>query len=236
MTTVAQPATLIELRESDHSYKINGRPAPHVTSVIKESGLADWRWVKEYFRDRGSRAHKATHFMIEKDLDLGTCPEDVVGYVISAANFLTAHNAETVAVERRVASLNHFYAGTLDWLGYLDACQSKACCPRPFTHALTMQDWKTSLVLHPATAIQTIAYADAWYEMTLAETGKGQLPHRRTCVLLAEDGGPARHKEYPAAESREDRETWRAALKCCGWRKRHGQRSPYDEDTDIGAA
>lgn len=231
--TVVQPAprpdVVIALSESDHTYTMNTRPAPGVTGVIKEAGLADWRWVKDYYRDRGSRAHKAIHYMIEHDLNLGTCPDEVLGYVISAADFLAAHNAETIAVERRVASVNYWYAGTLDWLGYLDACSERKCCPVPFRHALTMQDWKTSLTFHPATAIQTIAYADAWYEETK------ELTQRRTCVLVAEDGGPARQKEYPPADHREDRETWRAALKCCGWRRRHRIASLYNDETADAA-
>lgn len=234
---VTPPAGIVLLNEVDHSYTIDGKPAPGVTSVIKEAGLADFRWVDDYYRERGSRAHKAMHFVGEHDLHLGSCPDEVVGYAISCANFLVVHNARPIAIERRVRSLHYWYAGTLDWIGLMDSCGDVKCCPRPFTDALTLLDWKTSKTFHPATAIQLISYADAWYEEAsarVAEMGsewlRKQLPQRRVCVLVAEDGGPARQKEYPAADHRTDRDTWRAALTCCAFRRRHHIASIYDDD------
>jgi len=223
--SITPPPGIVVMNDADHTYTIDGKPAPGVTSIIKEAGLADWRWVKDFYRDRGSRAHKAMHFMLDSDLDLGSCPDDVVGYVISAEDFLLRHNARTISAERRVRSLNFWYAGTLDWIGLMDSCDDRRCCPVPFRDAVTLLDWKTSLRFHPATAIQLVAYGDAWFEETK------QLPQRRICVLVAEDGGQAQQKEYPPTTLRADRETLRAALTCCAWRRRNNVASIYDDES-----
>lgn len=207
------PAAGIEFEEAEHRYRIDGNPVQSVTQVIEAAGLADWTFVHEFYRDRGSRAHKAVHFMIERDLDLGSCPDDIVGYVLSADQFLTAHSAQTEAVERRVASRVNRYAGTLDWLGVMSSCDQSACCPRKFRNKRTLLDWKTSRQLHPATAVQTIGYADALFEETR------MLVDRRVCVLLDGDGGPARQHEYEHGQNIRDREVFRAALVISHWRK-----------------
>lgn len=206
-------STVIELLEPEHKYTIDGKPAVSVTQTIEAAGLADWTFVQEFYRDRGSRAHKAIHFMVENDLDLGSCPDDVVGYVISAEKFLDAHAARTVSVERRVYSKIRWYAGTLDWLGYLSACANAACCPVKFNHKLSLVDWKTSRMLHPATAIQTVGYADALFEEDRI------LVDRRACVLVDGDGGAARQYEYAHKNINKDREVFRAALLISHWRR-----------------
>lgn len=203
----------ITFDEAEHRYTIDARPAVSVTQAIEAGGLADWTFVQDFYRDRGSRAHKAIHYMVERDLDLGSCPDDVVGYVISAADFLTAHHARTVAVERRVCSRVYWYAGTLDWLGLMNACDDSGCCPVKFKDKTTLADWKTSRDFHPATAIQTCAYADAIFE----ETRK--LVDRRICVLVDGEGGKARQREYSHESNKRDREVFRAALLIDNWRR-----------------
>lgn len=215
----------ILLDETDHSYTFDGRPTVGVTTIIKEAGLADWRFVHEFYRDRGSRAHKAIHFNIECDLDLNSCADDCVGYVISATDFLRAHSGRTIAVERRVGSVSLWYAGTLDWIGLMDSCRDVTCCPRPFRDALTLLDWKTSKQFHPATAIQTVAYADAYYEETKS------LVRRRICVLVDIDGGGARQREYDVRDHVRDRNAWRAALTCCAWRRENKVDSIYSDES-----
>lgn len=203
----------VVLNEAEHTYTIDGRPAQGVTSAIEQAGLADWTFVHEFYRDRGSRAHRAVHYMVEHDLDLASCDDDVVGYVLSAERYLADHNGRTVSVERRVCSRILWCAGTLDWLGLMDSCSVKTCCPVKFKDLLTLLDWKTSQRFHPATAIQTIGYADMLYE----ETKK--LIARRLCVLLNVDGGPAQHVEYEHRNIRRDRETFRAAVLISQWRR-----------------
>lgn len=222
--SMSVPEAVAVLDVATHTYTIDGKPAAGVTSVIEAAGLADWTFVQEFYRDRGSRAHKAIHYMVERDLDLGACPDDVVGYVISASNFLEAHNAQTVSVERRVFSRMLWYAGTLDWLGDMDACADRACCPVRFKNKRSLIDWKSSRDFHPATAIQTIGYADALYE----ETRK--LVDRRACVLVDIDGGQARQHEYPHADNPRDRETFRAALVVANWRKANHVVNRYKRD------
>jgi hypothetical protein len=211
VTVQEQPGVV--LNEADHTYTIDNKPAPGVTSVIEAAGLADWTFVHEFYRDRGSRAHKAVHYMVEHDLDLASCDDDTVGYVLSAEAYLQRHNARTVSVERRVCSRTLWCAGTLDWLGLMDACDIKQCCPVPYKDKLTLLDWKTSQRFHPATAIQTIGYADMLYE----ETKK--LIDRRLCVLLDAEGGHAHHVEYEHRNIRRDRETFRAAVLIAQWRR-----------------
>lgn len=213
--TLQRQADGVILREEDHSYTIDGTPAMSVTRIIEEAGLADWTFVQAYYMERGSLAHKAVQFMLESDFDLGSCPDDVVGYVFSAQAFVQAHNGRTECLERRVCSRVHWYAGTLDWFGLLDSCDDSGCCPQKFWDRQFLIDWKTSRVMHPATAIQTLAYGDALYEET------GTLYGRRACVLLDIDGGAAKFHVYDNRETQRDREVFRAALLIAKWRKEH---------------
>lgn len=46
-----------------------GDARPHVTEILKRSGLVDTTWFSDEVRDRGTIVHEATEFLDQDDLD-----------------------------------------------------------------------------------------------------------------------------------------------------------------------
>ena len=101
----------------------------------------------------------------EKPLDL---PDETkaLSAVTAALDWIKRHNVRWIHTERKIYSLEHSYAGTMDGLCLADSCDNPACCPEHFKDRRTLVDWKTSNYLYVEYILQTAAYKYAYEEET----------------------------------------------------------------------
>lgn len=155
-----------------HFYYVRGRRVPNVTNILAWTGISDFSWVKAVHKERGGLIHRAVHFAMERDLDRGTVDESIRGYVEAAESFVLQADIEVVHAEAVLFNPLGWYCGTADLLSR----------HRRALRRLIIADWKSSLTLSPATAIQTALYAFGWQTMTGEHVGP------RYGVHLRQDG------------------------------------------------
>lgn len=150
-----------------HAYRYDGRPVPSVTQILKP--LYDFGAIPpDILASKarlGTRVHLATEMDDDGELDEGSCDELVMGYVSGWRKFKADRGVAILESEKRVFSLEHQYAGTLDRIVGMDGAD-------------WVLDIKTSAEIHPAVGPQTMAYAMA--------AGHNSL--RRCVVQLKLDG------------------------------------------------
>jgi hypothetical protein len=145
-----------------------------VTEVLTLSGLRGPMWGseedKEWWLNRGSQIHRATHILDtdEHGLVWSTVDERIVPYVKAYEKFRRECPATFVASEVEVNGVGY--------VGHLDRVFRNLNCI-PGEHVL---DIKTNHA-DDATAIQTAAYAWAW-------KGRSKKVPRRWAVELKDDG------------------------------------------------
>lgn len=113
--------------DATHTYELDGAVVPSVTQILRASGVVDFSAVPgdtlAAALDRGTAVHRALHYHAEGDFDVdGFYREfpEYAGYLRSGVLLLDSSRVRTVLCERRVASRKHRFAGTIDWLGYID--------------------------------------------------------------------------------------------------------------------
>lgn len=101
----------IEFNEHDHTYKIDGRPAPSVTQIISE--ILDHGWqAAQWYLDRGKAIHKCAEFICHgKEF---TADQRLAGYVAAIRKFFADTKAKIIHSELRVSSVKYNFAGILD--------------------------------------------------------------------------------------------------------------------------
>lgn len=108
-------------------------------------------------RESAAESGKAVHAAVERWLNDRSyrLPVDALPAVIKGFDafrrFAEQNRIEPKAVEQRVYSRTHRYAGTMDCVG-------------KFNDELTVFDWKTGSGIYPEAYLQTAAYAAAWAE------------------------------------------------------------------------
>lgn len=164
--------------EASHTYQWNGQPVPGCTTVL--APLYDFSMVKDEIlnlaRERGDAVHKATELLDQDDLAWDSLDARIVPYVEAWKAFKAESGWVPVEMEQRVYHTVHRYAGTFDrvlWKNEGTRCRYAMC------------DIKTVSQLHPATAVQTAAYAAA-YERP--RTFHQDVPLERCAVKLQPDG------------------------------------------------
>ena len=104
--------------ESKHEYRINGRPVPSVTQVLKEAGLIDSTFFTPEAALRGQHVHTACALWDKGELD--TCALDpvLVPYLEAWQKFRKESGVTPTIIEEPFCSLEHGFAGTIDraWL------------------------------------------------------------------------------------------------------------------------
>ena len=74
----------IEFSEADHTYKLNARPVPSVTQIIKETVGTCWQ-TSEWYLMRGKAIHACAAFIAEgKEFKFD---ERLSGYVAAIKKF-----------------------------------------------------------------------------------------------------------------------------------------------------
>jgi hypothetical protein len=160
----------IEFDAGAHTYRLNGRAVPGVTSVLEPLQMLDgipWE-VLEHARVRGQHVHEACHLHNLGGLEWDSLEDEVAGYVRGYLKFLAESSFVVLASETRVGSPKYGFCGTLDLYGLLKGP--------------TQIDIKTTATLPRTVGPQTAAYKQAHEETT------GQKTKRRSCLHLKADG------------------------------------------------
>ena len=103
-----------EFREATHEYKIDGKPVPSVTQVLKEAGLIDSTFFTPEAALRGQHVHTACALWDKGELD--TCALDpvLVPYLEAWQKFRKESGVTPTIIEEPFYSLEHGFAGTID--------------------------------------------------------------------------------------------------------------------------
>jgi hypothetical protein len=179
--TTPTPPLVIDFDEAAHTYRVNGEVWPSVTTILRAAGLINFDGVPDYIlrgaQARGTRVHKAAHYLTEGTLDWSSVSDEDRGYVEAAARFIADAKFEVCGQERRLAHGVHRYAGTCDIVGWWHG-------------AYAVGDFKTGNPADVAADLQLAAYAEAlryspvpeWFDVTPAA------PIQRVSIRLSKDG------------------------------------------------
>lgn len=115
----------IEFEESNHTYKVEGIPAPSITTILDSElplTLPKDHENMVHARIIGDEAHKATWFYDQNDLDekslYASCefPDEVAGCLEAWKKCKAKYQIEILMVERAVGCLYPLFAGRPDRL------------------------------------------------------------------------------------------------------------------------
>lgn len=183
---------MLTFDERRHEYQLDGRILPSVTQILRATGLVDSAWYDPASADRGTKAHSATQYWDEGDLDDEALADELRPYVSAWADFRAAFGHSLDEIELRVANAAYGFAGTID----------RVFATSPLR---TICDIKTG-GFEPWHAVQTAAYG-----MALGE------PVKRIGVYLGADG----KYTVRTFTGSEDADVFRAALAVFNWKARH---------------
>src|SRR3989304_4655646 len=78
-----------EYRDDTHTYLLDGKPIPNVTTILQAAGLYNDSFFTEESRNRGTYVHKACLFHLQDDLDDIGIPNEYWGYIEAFKNFMS---------------------------------------------------------------------------------------------------------------------------------------------------
>lgn len=138
------------LRESDHTYWLDGKRVPGVTSIL--APLCSFEFVKPEVLDAAAKFGTAVHLACELD-DLGTLDEETLDpalapYLSAWRKFSLDHEVQWSLIEQTVYHPTLRYAGKLDRFGTV-------------RDAPAMVDIKSTAALYPSIGPQLAAYLKA---------------------------------------------------------------------------
>jgi len=162
-------------------YTLNGKSYCRVTktlSIISKNGLFGWymhvgkKKAEKIIKDRqvlGTQVHSIfEHILLGDWKDPGNLKDEVKEDVKLFKFFKYNTSLEYDALEQRLWSDKHGYAGTADFIGKYST--HKPYCVRghnrDFKDDLVIGDWKTSRDIYDDYWLQLAAYAMAFYELT----------------------------------------------------------------------
>lgn len=211
------PLLVPAARPEPRFYQIDGRQLPRVSTVlatISNPGIVAWKLrvgldeaarISKTATDYGTRLHRA----LEVAWGGGDepTPPDLQAHVDAAAAWAAAYVASVVSLERRVVSLQHGYAGTLD------------CLAEMREGGLAVIDFKSSkhhprYPMDPNFRLQLAAY-----RLALAE--QDGLIARRRLILQFPSNEPGRFLIHELDNHREDTEAWLNLLAVYRWLEAH---------------
>lgn len=139
-----------------HSYLLDEKSIPSVTTVLTSAGISDYsgvlKPVLENAANRGSSVHK-----ILEMFDIGVLPTDdpkqwYTPYLVAWVEFIFKFDVQIIECEKRVFHEKFWFAGTLDRIAEIKGV--------PY-----VLDIKTTACIMPSHSIQTSAYALAYKAM-----------------------------------------------------------------------
>lgn len=186
----------LEFRESDHSYRIDGRRVPSVTGIIGQVMPLPFQ-AGEWHMRRGVSTHHGCRLLDAGTLDWSSVDPEIMPRIKAWEKFRREWPAEIVACELPLGSESLRYAGTLD---------------RVFKRedTLTICDIKSSL--SPQVIVQLAAYALLWRDAGNRPVSKG------VAVELRSDAS-YRCMWVDAGQLRRGEQVFLAALTIHNWKK-----------------
>jgi CRISPR/Cas system-associated exonuclease Cas4 (RecB family) len=105
--------------DASHTYTLDGKPCPGVTTILKASGRVFSGNYKPEHAAAGTAVHRATEEMDLLGMSHEDYPETEQGkpfrkYLQAWQSFKEESGAAIIAVERLTWSGEHYYAGTMD--------------------------------------------------------------------------------------------------------------------------
>ncbi|MEW5709794.1 MAG: hypothetical protein AB1830_12965 [Pseudomonadota bacterium] len=192
--------TMLTFDPATHTYCWDGQPVPSVTRILEP--VIDYSRVPpevlERKRQIGEAVHQAIALDLAHDLDEESVVEPWAPYFLAWRRFLAESGFEPHLFEHRLYHPKYGYAGTLDLWGRLKG-------------KYVLIDTKNTSELHPATALQTAAYAEALQ----AQDGLGT--DCRYALHLKPDGT---YELHPFKE-RTDFNVFLSLLSLFNWKRRH---------------
>lgn len=165
----------LEFNEATHQYAWAGQLVPSVTQILKPMG--DYGGIPPAVlakaAERGTAAHLATELDDAGTLDPDSISDEIRPYLEAWRAFKRERGAVILESEKKVYSLTHRYAGTLDRVLALDDGSE------------WMVDIKTSKTIKAAAGPQTAAYHAAY-----------GLAHLRRAVVQLNNDGTYRFHEF----------------------------------------
>ena len=194
--------THLEFDEAAHRYSVDGLLVPNVTSVLESTldtfaGIPDE--VLDYAKARGTAVHRATELYDHDDLDIEALDIELFPYLEAWIKFRDDTGFKPLAIEERIFNKRHWYAGTLDRIGYL------------FGY-LSLIDIKSGILITPSAGPQTAAYMEAKNYRNINKI------RRRYIVQLQENGTYRLHHMVDKA----DWSVFLSSLTIYSWRQKHG--------------
>lgn len=181
MSLYSFPDPRLVFDEEQHTYCLDGRAVPSVTTVLKPATPDFEKYFTPESRARGQRVHRMVNYDIEGTLDVGALDDELLSYYEAWQSFRLGTNFVPELSEQPVFYESFGYAGTLDLYGLLDG--------KP-----ALIDIKTGVVTRTAKA-QTMAYK-------MAASYMGIIPHiTRRFVLDLKPGRAQLSKEHTANKS-----------------------------------
>lgn len=110
---------MLTFDEPGHTYRLDGRKIPSVTTIIKAAGLIDTTWFNEAATWRGSVVHRCCEYDCKGKLDESTVDPGAAGYLEGWRKWKRETGFRPVAIEARFYHPVFLYAGMPDRVGYL---------------------------------------------------------------------------------------------------------------------
>ena len=120
MATQAQPKSrLIEFDDSTHTYFVDGDAKISTTQVLRDAGMIDTTWFREWHRWRGSETHKAIATWNKAGkIDKRTIDPKIRPYLDAALKWQADTKFIPMFVEERRHDSIFDICGTADLIGY----------------------------------------------------------------------------------------------------------------------
>lgn len=190
-----------------HLYLFQGRPVPSVTQVLHAAGLsADYSTVAPEVLERkrviGEYVHKATQYLDEGCLDLGTIDPEIRPYLAAYQQFIDESGFRPGLVEQRLVGnvSGMLCGGTVDREGTMAG-------------KLWIIDLKCIERLYPSFALQT-----AGYGLLLPKPVVPPFRYTRAVLQLKPNGS----YKLTTYDDPADFDVFRAALAVTVWKMNHG--------------
>ena len=164
-------------RPEDHTYWLDGKKLPGVTSILKLLGGYEGipERVLRKAADRGTAVHAVTEMDDAGTLDYGSLDDELTGYLMGWHRFKDEMKPEILDAEVSGYHPRLLFAGTRDRRLILHGKRGAK---------LSILDIKSSYMLMPTTGPQTAAYGEIWNETA----PKDEQVKNRYGLRLTKDG------------------------------------------------
>lgn len=172
-----------DFESTPYEYMIGGKKYPRVTTTLgvvskhridnwkKSIGYAQAAKILETRQAIGIHIHKLIELTLKKeDYNLGTYETEIQEGLCKFYEFNKVAELVPEALEQRLWSNEHNYAGTADYIGYYRNPDKRFLVrghePKFTKKAFVIGDWKTAKAFYPSYWCQLAAYAMAFKELT----------------------------------------------------------------------